>query len=374
MLELLFTPLKAERITLPNRFVMAPMTRKFSPGGVLPAGAAAYYRRRAEGGLGLIVTEGAVPPHAVGHHSADIPDFPGAGAGAETWREVVRQVHSAGGKIFVQLWHAGLKRDPRDTANPLEPSIGPSGAYPDGLLPARAMTDRDIEEVIAAFAAAARAAQRMGFDGVNLHGAHGYIIDQFFWSRTNQRDDGYNGDIAGRARFAVELVQAIRREVGPDFPIMFRFSQTKNPHYDVRLVEGPEELAQFLEPLVAAGVDIFDPSTRRFWLPEFEGSDLSLAGWTRKITGKPTMAIGSIGLETPMGGRRMSEIQDSKVSISNLDKLMEMFSRDEFDLVGLGRTVLTNPNWPNLVRAGRFDDLKPYDQSAVADRLECAVG
>ena len=370
ILDPLFTPLRTERITLPNRFVMAPMTRKFAPGGVLPTGAPAYYRRRAEGGLGLIITEGAVPPHAVGHHSADVPDFPGAGA--EIWRDVVGQVHDAGSKIFVQLWHAGLKRNPQDTANPREPSIGPSGVYPDGLLPARTMTERDIEEVIAAFASAARDAEQLGFDGVNLHGAHGYIIDQFFWSRTNLRSDGYNGDISGRTRFAVELIQAIRRSTGPGFSIMFRFSQTKNPHYDVKLVETPGELAQLLEPLAAAGVDIFDPSTRRFWLPEFEDSDLSLAGWTKKITGKPTMTIGSIGLETPMGGRRMEEIQDSKVSVTNLGRLMEMFSRGEFDLVGLGRSVLTNPSWPKLARAGRFDALHPYDQSAVADRLECA--
>ncbi len=368
--EPLFEPLRTEKITLPNRFAMAPMTRKMAPGGILPEGAPAYYRRRAEGGLGLIITEGAVPPHPVGHHSEDVPDFPGAGE--ERWAEVAREVHAAGSKVFVQLWHAGLKRDASDTANPTEPSIGPSGVYPNDFPLKRAMTDSDIADVIAAFASAAATAQRIGFDGVNLHGAHGYIMDQFFWSRTNRRDDGYNGDISTRTRFAREVIGGIREAVGPDFPIMFRFSQHKNPYYEVRLVENPRELAQLLEPLADAGVDFFDPSLRRFWLPEFEGSDLNMSGWIKKITGKPTMTIGSVGLENPMSGAKMSEVKDTEVSLVNLGSLLAMFRRGEFDLVGLARSVLTNPGWPKLVREGRFDEIYPYNQTVVMERLECA--
>jgi 2,4-dienoyl-CoA reductase-like NADH-dependent reductase (Old Yellow Enzyme family) len=234
------------------------------------------------------------------------------------------------------------------------------------------MTEADIADVIEAFASAALAARQLGFDGVELHGAHGYLIDQFFWDRTNLRTDGYNGDLVERTRFAVELIAAIRARVGPDFPIMLRWSQWKGPDYEAKLGRTPGELERFLSPLVAAGVDIFDCSTRRFWLPEFPGSDLNLAGWTRKITGKPAMTVGSVGLEAPLSGRRMETIGNSGLAIENLSRLMEMFDRGDFDLVGLGRSILMNPEWPRLMRERRFDALKVYDHHLVATRLECA--
>jgi 2,4-dienoyl-CoA reductase-like NADH-dependent reductase (Old Yellow Enzyme family) len=134
-------------------------------------------------------------------------------------------------------------------------------------------------------------------DGVEIHGAHGYLIDQFFWEGSNRRDDEYGGDLAGRSRFAIELIQAVRAAVGPDFPIIFRFSQWKQQDYTARLVQTPQALAAFLQPLSEAGVDIFHCSTRRFWEPEFDGSELNLAGWTRQLTGKPTITVGSVGLD-----------------------------------------------------------------------------
>ena len=112
------------------------------------------------------------------------------------------------------------------------------------------MSKADIQEVIAAFAQAARDAQAIGMDGVEIHGAHGYLIDQFFWEGSNQRDDEYGGSLANRSRFAVELVRAVRAAVGADFPIIFRFSQWKQQDYSARLVETPEGLREFLAPLV----------------------------------------------------------------------------------------------------------------------------
>lgn len=154
-----------------------------------------------------------------------------------------------------------------------------------------------MKRLINAFAKAAADAKRLGFDGVELHGAHGYLIDQFFWKETNRRTDEYGGDLTGRTRFASRIIHAVRKAVGSRFPIIFRFSQWKTGHYDAKLAYTPEELEAFLAPLTDAGVDIFDCSTRRFWEPEFEGSRLNLAGWTRKLTGKPTISVGSVGLK-----------------------------------------------------------------------------
>src|SRR5690606_31751349 len=139
------------------------------------------------------------------------------------------------------------------------------------------------DAVVAAFAQAAADARALGFDAVEVHGAHGYLIDQFFWEGTNRRDDAYGGSIANRTRFAAEIIAAIRARVGADLPIILRFSQWKLQDYHARLVNSPTELEQFLTPLAEAGVDLFHCSTRRFWEPEFAGSDLTLAGWTRKL-------------------------------------------------------------------------------------------
>ncbi|MBJ8192120.1 12-oxophytodienoate reductase, partial [Bacillus cereus] len=115
----------------------------------------------------------------------------------------------------------------------------------------------EIADIISAYAQAAADAQRVGFDGIELHGAHGYLIDQFFWDKTNKRTDQYGGNLVQRTRFAVEVIEACRRAVGPNFPIVLRFSQWKMYHYEEKLAQTPQELEQFLTPLVKAGVDIF---------------------------------------------------------------------------------------------------------------------
>ncbi len=363
----LFRGLQVKELKLQNRVVMAPMTRSFAPGGVLDPGMTDYYVRRAAGGTGLIVSEGTAVDHPVAHHTDRIPNFYGQAALAR-WKQVIDAVHKAGGKMFPQLWHTGLGRMAELTANPDELSIAPSIV---GKRPLRAMAQSDIDAVIEAFASAAVSAKTLGFDGVAIHGAHGYLIDQFFWPRTNRRDDGYGGDLAGRLRFGIELVQEMRRRIGPDFPIMFRFSQWKATHYDVKLAETPDQLAEFLQPLAAAGVDIFDASTRRFWLPEFAGSDLNLAGWAKKLTGKISMAVGSVGLQGPLDvAAGLNEQDTTGVTTENLARLSEMMARDEFDLIGIGRIILSNPDWANLVRAGRFDQLRPYNPARTGEFVE----
>jgi 2,4-dienoyl-CoA reductase-like NADH-dependent reductase (Old Yellow Enzyme family) len=225
------------------------------------------------------------------------------------------------------------------------------------------MTHRDIDDVVRAFGEAARSAQLLGFDGLEIHGAHGYLLDQFFWDGPNPRTDGYGGDLAARTRFAVEVIREVRNQVSPDFPVCLRFSQWKLQDYSVRLAQSPAELESFLAPLAAAGVDLFHCSQRRFWEAEFEGSSLNLAGWTKKLTGKPTITVGSITLNEEF---TQSFRSAETVTVTGIDELLERLEREEFDLVAIGRSLIVNPSWPALVRRGAVDELSPYQRDVLA--------
>ena len=363
----LFAPFAIGRTRLRNRIAMAPMTRGYSPGGVPGEEVAAYSRRRAEGGTGLILTEGTWIPHSGASNEPTIPDFHGEAALAG-WRRIAEEVHAAGGAIMPQLWHVGLmsKKVPehrRVGTTPAQPHhVGPSGISGGLDVPlfraAEPMTLADIDAVIDAFATAARSAMELGFDGIELHGAHGYIIDQFLWHATNRRGDRYGGDHAGRATFAAEIVAEIRRRTAPDFPILMRYSQWKQHDYDARLADTPQELEAMLRPIVDAGVDLFDCSQRRFWEPTFAGSDLNLAGWTKRLTGKPTMTVGSISLDKEF----MSSLfdRDKVAGVTGIDRLVEMFERGDFDMVAVGRALIVDPEWADKVRGGRLDELLPF--------------
>ncbi|CQR56324.1 NADH:flavin oxidoreductase [Paenibacillus riograndensis] len=355
----LFAPFRAGSLTLANRIVMAPMTRVFSPDGVPGEDVAAYYRRRAEGGVGLIVTEGTAinHPSAVSHQN--IPNIHGE-ASLKGWAKVVEEVHAAGGKIVPQLWHVGMARTIGELPNADALPVGPSGLNLAGEQITEPMTKEEISGIVAAFAQAAADAKAVGFDGIELHGAHGYLIDQFFWEKTNKRTDEYGGDLEARTTFAVEIIDACRRAVGPDFPIILRFSQWKAGDYAAKLAQTPEELARFLTPLSNAGVDIFHCSTRRFWLPEFEGSELNLAGWTKKITGKPTITVGSVGLSSEFGSAVTEQNEED-----NLDRLMEKLEKAEFDLVAVGRALISDPAWPAKVQSGRKDEIIAFTPEAT---------
>lgn len=344
---------------------MAPMTRSKSPGGVPGENVAAYYRRRAEGGVGLIMTEGTYVPHPGAGAYPDVPHFYGDAALAG-WKHVVDQVHGAGGRIFPQLWHCGLVIGPGGKLNP--DAVGPSGLVKPGVKAegnaGEPMTQADIDHIVRAFGTSAASAQRLGFDGVEIHGAHGYLIDQFFWSGTNQRSDGYGGGLVNRTRFGVEVIREIRRNVGPDYPVCLRFSQWKLQDYTARLAQTPGELEQFLAPLVDAGVDLFHCSQRRFWDAEFEGSDLNLAGWTKKITGKPTITVGSVTLNQEF---TRSFGTPDVANVTGIDELAARMERDEFDLVAVGRSLIVNPAWPAVVRRGAIEELRPFQRDVLAE-------
>jgi 2,4-dienoyl-CoA reductase-like NADH-dependent reductase (Old Yellow Enzyme family) len=344
----LFEPFTLNSLTLQNRIVMAPMTRAKSPDGIPGPDVAAYYRRRAEGGVGLIVTEGTLIPHPGAGFTPGVPYFYGE-ASLTGWRRVVEEVHQAGGKIFPQLWHVGRMLQPGEVAT--EHAVGAE------------MPQAEIDRVIGHFGEAARSAHELGFDGLEIHGAHGYLIDQFFWEGTNRRSDAYGGDLVARTRFAVEVIREIRRQVGPDFAVVFRFSQWKQQDFSAKLAHTALELERFLAPLAGAGVDIFHCSTRRYWEPEFEGSELNLAGWTKKITGKPTITVGAVSVDREFIASFSSHEASSH---RGLDDLVERLERGEFDLVAVGRALIANPNWPNEIARGSLTSLRPFDRSQLS--------
>lgn len=366
----LFAPLERGPISLPNRLVMAPMTRRQAPGGVPGEANAAYYRRRAESGVGLIISEGTWIDHPVASDATDIPRFYGSDALAG-WQLVIDEVHRAGGRIFPQIWHTGTRRPVASSGwNPERLPIGPSGlafVEPGASQPRQVnepMTQADIDQVIEAFASAAANAHRLGADGIEIHGAHGYLIDQFLWEKTNLRTDSYGGSPQNRVRFATQVVRECRRRTAPDFPIGFRFSQWKAADYNAQIASDPQELARLLEPLAEAGVDIFHCSTRRFWEPAFEGSELSLAGWTKKVTGKTTIGVGSVGLDQAHLARPQEQTAGYTAKTAPLDRLVRFMEREEFDLIAVGRLLLVDHKWPKKVFDGAWEDITPYSSES----------
>jgi 2,4-dienoyl-CoA reductase-like NADH-dependent reductase (Old Yellow Enzyme family) len=357
----LFRPFHLRNVELANRIVMAPMTRSKSPGSVPGPDVAAYYRRRAENECGLIITEGTTVEHPVSSSDRNIPNF--FGDALPGWKRVVDEVHAAGGRIAPQLWHVGSARKVTgNVARPELASASPSGYDAPGNRCGEPMTGADIRAVVRAFGDAARSARELGFDAVEIHGAHGYLIDQFFWAALNERTDEYGGSFENRSRFATDIVAAVRREVGADFPIIFRFSQWKLQDYDAKLAHTPDELARFLAPLVAAGVDVFHCSQRRFWEAEFAGSDLNLAGWTKRLSGKPTITVGSVGLT----GEFLGSFRGETSQAAPLDDLIARLERDEFDLVAVGRALLVDPAWARKVHAGEFAQIAGFSREALA--------
>lgn len=353
----LLSPVGVAGLKLRNRLVMAPMTRQFSPGGVPGEDVAAYYGRRASS-LGLLITEGTYVDEGSGP-SDRVPRFFGERPLAG-WRKVAEAVHANGGAIFPQLWHLGAGRKPGTGPYPDAPVISPSGVNAAGEVVAAPATVPQLEALAAAYGRAAAAARDAGFDGIELHGAHGYLLDQFHWARTNRRTDAYGGGIAGRVRFSAQVVAAVRDAVGPEFPVAFRFSQWKGGHYDARIAQDPAELEAFLAPLAQAGVSVFHPSTRRYWLPAFEGDSRTLAGWTRHLTGLPVIAVGSVGVPSAF---RAPDGEGEQPTLS-LAPLVDLLDRGEFDLVALGRAVLADPQWAVKLADRRLAAIRPYDKSA----------
>lgn len=219
----LLTPYAGPHLTLRNRIAMAPMTRgRADDTTAVPHPLTReYYAQRAT--AGLIVSEG-LWPHPLGKGGPGIPGI-ATDAHVAGWRAVTDAVHAAGGTMFAQLWHVGRLSHPflLDGATPVAPSpvrvtsetILTAQGHLDHVTP-RALTTAEVEETIAHFAAAARNAMRAGFDGVEIHGANGYLVQQFIADNTNLRTDRYGGSRNNRIRFALDVVDAVTDAIGPE--------------------------------------------------------------------------------------------------------------------------------------------------------------
>lgn len=367
--DVLFQPFHLKSLSLKNRIVMAPMTRSFAPNGIPGENIAAYYQRRAEGDVGLILSEGTVINRPASRNDANIPFFHGEQALAG-WKKVIDEVHAAGGKMGPQLWHTGSVVSFLTDWVPDAPVESPSALIAPNEPRGQAMSEEAIADTIAAFAQAAADAKRLGFDVAEIHGAHGYLIDQFFWSGTNLRTDSYGGaTLKQRSRFAAEVVKAMREAVGPDFPLILRVSQWKQQDYSARLASTPEEMTDWLLPLVDAGVDILHCSQRRFWEPEFPEIDgengLNFAGWAKKLTGAATISVGSVGLS----GDFMGAFAGESSHPASLDNLLARLERNEFDLIAVGRALLSDPHWVTKIRTGNHASLKDFTAAALAELI-----
>ena len=362
-LDVLFKSYRLNALNLPNRIVMAPMTRSMSPGGIPTAEVAGYYRRRAENGVGLIITEGTGVGRPAALNEPDMPHFHGESALAG-WKKVVDEVHAAGGRIAPQLVHVGHKLSKAvPDWTPPAPYESPSGLSVTGERISRPMSEADVADTIDAFARAAMDAERLGFDGIELMGAHGYLINQFFYDHLNLRNDGYGGStLVERSRFMVEILKAIRSVVTSGFPVILRLSQWKPKDFNARLAETPKALEQWLGVLVDAGADAFHLSQPKFWQPAFPEIDgeLNLAGWAKKLTGVTAITVGSVGLS----GDVYESFKGKSARAASLDGLLARLERGEFDLVAVGRALLQDPAWLAKVRQGRVDQIADFTPEA----------
>jgi 2,4-dienoyl-CoA reductase-like NADH-dependent reductase (Old Yellow Enzyme family) len=351
----LLRPLEIGRLRLRNRFVMPGMQRGWCVDGAPGERLREYYRRRAAGGTALVIAEACAVDHP---SAASNPFFARLNAGTrDAWRACVDAVHEAGGRMFLQLWHQGAV----DTggADSDFTALSPSGlAHPDQPF-GRPASPAELAGITRAFAAGAACAGEIGADGVEVHACHGYLLDQFLWPDINLRADRYGGAIAGRAAFPAEVVQAVRAAVGPDYPVSVRLSQWKEADYEAKIAASPDELRQLVEILRSAGADLFHISTRRFWTPEWPGSDLGLAGWVRSFTDAPVIAVGSVGLDVDVMATLTGE-EARPTGANRIEDLVRRFQRGDFDLVSVGRTLIGDPDWVLKMRDGRGAEIRPF--------------
>lgn len=273
-IEQLFTPFRHRLLNLGNRFVVDTPTRVGGTESLPTEEMLSYYRSRADGGAGLLITG-----HCTIGNAPESTPF-GNGRTLRAWKAICTGIHNTPARIAVLLWHGGA-----------DAQLSPSGIDPATLKhTGRAMSREQIRETAQAFGKAAATARTLGFDAVELQASEGSLIEQFLRRETNRRHDEYGGSPAARTRFATEVIHAVRKAVGSRFPILFRFAQYPTAHTGNRLADTPAQLNAILQPISEAGVSIFHCRSANHAAPEFPGSGLTLAGWVRLLTGKPTIS------------------------------------------------------------------------------------
>ena len=355
---MLFEPYKLKNLNLRNRVVMAPMTRNQSPGGIPTNEVVAYYSRRAKAEVGLIITEGIEVSHEASSAYPNVPRLDTKEA-REGWKRVVNGIKENGGSVIAQLWHCGGFRKLGMQPNPEVPGHTASGLVKPGKKVAHEMTLEDIKQTINAYASDAKYCEEIGFDGVEIHGAHGYLIDNFFWEGTNIRDDSYGGSIEKRSQFVSEIIQAVRSNISQEFIVGLRFSQWKQHDFEAKLAHTTDDLKKVLLSPVESGLDYLHSSMRRFWESEFEGSQENLAYWTKKISNIPTIGVGSVGLDSDF----IDMTAPSKPA--SIDKAIDDISKEKYDLLAVGRALLSDHEWVLKMKEGRLKDVIPYSKEAL---------
>ncbi len=337
--EALFTPATVGRAALKNRVALAPMTRVSATAeGLVTERNAAYYGVYADGGFGLLITEGL---HMDERASQGYLFQPGIAtpAHAEAWKPVVAHVHAAGAKIFAQLMHAGSQSQGNvHTTTTVAPSaVRPkgeqlpmyrgSGPYP---MPEE-MTVEQIDQVRRAFVTAAGLARDAGFDGVEIHGANGYLIDEFLTDYLNTRTDQYGGSVANRVRLAAEISRDVAAAVGSELTTGIRISQGKVSDNHHRWAGGEDDAAVIFSALADTGIDYIHTTAYRALDPAFASGPRTLAELAKQHSGLTVIA-----------NRHLDDPHDAAAIIE----------AGTADLVALAKPALANRNWPKLVRAG----------------------
>ena len=355
---MLFDEYKLKNLILRNRVVMAPMTRNQSPGGIPTSDVISYYARRAKAEVGLIITEGIEVSHIASSAYPNVPRLD-TNKAREGWKKVVEGIKNNNGAVIAQLWHCGGFRKLGMQPNPEVPGYTASGLVKPGKKVAHEMTLQDIKETIDAYASDAKICQELGFDGVEIHGAHGYLIDNFLWGGTNIREDSYGGSIQKRSQFVSDIIKAVKENVDDKFIVGLRFSQWKQHDFSAKLASTPDDLKKILMPPVEAGLDFLHSSMRRFWESEFEGSDENLAYWTKKISNIPTIGVGSVGLD--------SDFIDmtAPATPTSIDKALDDIKKQKYDLIAVGRALLSDYEWVVKMKEGRLNDVIPYTKDAL---------
>lgn len=351
----LWSPVRIGTTELDNRVALAPMTRiSATMDGHATERMASYYEAYARGGFGLLITEGIYPDTAFSQGYLYQPGI-ATEEQAQSWATVVDAVHAAGARIFAQLMHAGSQSQGNTF---VASSVGPSAVAPKGEqlafyrgegpypVPAE-ITPAQMEEVRNGFVAAALRAKEAGFDGVEIHGANGYLIDQFLTDYLNQRTDGYGGTPGNRVRFAAEICRAVREAVGPEITVGIRISQSKVSDNDHRWSGGTEEAKVIFSTLGATGIDFIHTTEYRAAAPAFGEGSQSLAALAKEHGGVTVIANGN--LDDP-------------------DTAASLLQEGSADVVALGKAALANRNWPHRVRNSLpLDELDGSLFAPVAD-------
>ncbi|HVL75624.1 MAG TPA: NADH:flavin oxidoreductase [Noviherbaspirillum sp.] len=347
----LFEKWERNGLELANRLAVAPMTRvSATPLGVPTPAMVRYYTRFARGGFGLVITEGIYTDRAYAQGYANQPGLTDAEQ-LGGWRSVVDAVHAAGGKIVAQLMHAGaLAQGNRFRGEPAGPSaVAPKGLqmpFYGGQGPYRtplAMSPADIRAAIDGFASAANLARAAGFDGVEIHGANGYLLDQFLTGYTNRRSDDWGGTIERRVRLCVGVAQAVRAAVGTHFPVGMRISQAKVNDFEHKWPEGEDGARIVFGLLADVGLDFLHVTEFEAWKAAFGDTGPSLVALARRYAPGVTM-IANGSLHAPQRALQLLE--------------------DGADIIALGRGALANPDWPNRLAGG--EPLAGFDRELLA--------